>query len=202
MSGAAPPCTASPLAPLVDEQRLGSTGGQAMVGIAGMVLAVILVVGQVSLATTKGIATHLDASVTNLTEGNKVMESVIERAAPSTELEKVLAQQSKTLANTRDAMVETNVELEGIGATKATLIDVVGDMERTSSQLASGVAAVDDSTTEMTELLGTLPDATTRTHRQLGRINGDTNAINAELAAIAAKMLRYGLPKAKGAPTG
>lgn len=202
MSGTAATHTASPLAALVDEQRLGSSGGQAMVGIAGMVLAVILVVGQVSLATTKGIATHLDASVANLTEGNQVMESVIERAAPSVELEKVLARQSETLANTRDAMVATNVELEGIGTTKKSLIDVVDKMDGTSSKLASGVAGVDASTTEMTELLGTLPDATTRTHRQLGQINGDTNAINAELDAIATKMLSYGLPKAKGVPTG
>src|SRR5688572_20945001 len=104
----------SPLAVLVDEQRLGSAGGQAMVGIAGIVLAVILVVGQISLATTKGIATHLHASVGHITEGNQIMESVIERAAPSVELEKVLKSQAATLGSTRDAMASTNVELEVI----------------------------------------------------------------------------------------
>lgn len=193
---------ASPLAPLVDEQRLGSAGGQAAMGVAGIVLAIILVVGQISLATTKGIATHLHASVEHITEGNKVMESVIERAAPSTELEKVLASQSKTLARTRDAMAATNGELRQIEQTNADLSRVVGRMDARSGALATGVEAVDASTTDMVSMLGTLPGATKRTHRQLGRINGDTNAINAELAAIADKMLAYGLPRAAGAPTG
>lgn len=193
---------ASPLAPLVDEQRLGSAGGQAAIGVAGIVLAIILVVGQISLATTKGIATHLHTSVENIQEGNKVMESVIERAAPSVELEKVLEQQSKTLGNTRDAMVATNTELAEISSTKQDLLRVVGDMEATSGKLASDVATVETSTTSMTDKLGSLPAATKRTHAQLGRINADTNAINAELAAIADKMLKYGLPRAKGAPTG
>lgn len=200
MTAAAPP--ASPLAPLVDEQRLGSAGGQAAVGVAGIVLAIILVVGQVSLATTRGIAVHLRASVENMQDGNRVMESVIERAAPSVELEKMLQQQSKTLANTRDAMAATNGELGSIMTTKRELIDVVGQMEATSGKLATDVEGVNASTGTMTERLGTLPAATRRTHGQLAQINGDTTAINVELAAIAAKMIRYGLPRAQGAPTG
>lgn len=192
----------SPLAALVDEQRLGSAGGQAMVGIAGVVLAIVLVVGQISLATTKGIATHLHASVEHITEGNKHMESVIERAAPSAQLETVLESQSKTLAHTRDAMATTNEELEVILEEKRKLIAVVGRMETTSAELATGVDGVNSSTTKMTGMLGSLPSATTRTHKQLALINADTKAINAELAAIAAKMQKYGLPRAKGAPTG
>ncbi|MCW2927932.1 MAG: hypothetical protein JWM86_1900 [Thermoleophilia bacterium] len=192
----------SPLAVLVDEQRLGSAGGQAMVGIAGIVLAIVLVVGQISLATTKGIATHLHASVEHMTEGNQVMESVIERAAPSAELEKVLASQSKTLAHTRDAMAATNEELELILKEKHSLIKVVGRMDATSGELATGVDGVNASTKKMTGLLGTLPSATARTHAQLAKINADTTAINVELSAIAAKMQKYGLPLAKGAPTG
>lgn len=192
----------TPLAPLVDEQRLGSAGGQVAIGITGIVLAIILVIGQISLATTKGIATHLHASVDHMVEGNQVMESVIERAAPAVEMERVIEQQSKTLGHTLDAMAATNAELSAIEKSDETLLRVVGEMEASSATLASDVAKVDETTGTMTAMLGKLPGATKRTHTQLGTINGDTNAINAELAAIAAKMLKYGLPRAKGAPTG
>jgi septal ring factor EnvC (AmiA/AmiB activator) len=190
----------SPLAALVDETRAGSAGSQLAIGIAGVVLAVVLVMGQISLATTKGMAIHLAASVDNITRGNEVMESVIERAAPSVELEKLLAAQSQTLASTRDAMVLTNRELEAIAAEQETLVTTVDGMQQTSAQLDSDVASLSGSTAEMTSMLGTLPDATARTHKQLHRINTDTNAINQELAAIGRKMLSYGLPRAKGAP--
>lgn len=199
---AAYPGSASPLSPLVDEQRLGSAGGQAAMGVAGIVLAVILVVGQISLATTKGIALHLHASVEHITEGNKVMESVIDRAAPTTELETLLESQATTLGHTRDEMVKTNRELVAVEKSTASLLDIVGAMQATSGQLATGVDGVDASTQRMTRLLGTLPDATTRTHKQLSTINRDTNAINGELGGIAGKMERYGLPHAEGAPTG
>lgn len=193
---------ASPLAPLVDEQRLGSPGGQVAVGIAGIVLAIVLVMGQVALATTKGIAVHLHTSVENITQGNKVMESVVERAAPSVAMESALAAQAKTLGNTRTALKATNAELGTITETKHRLLDVVGGMQGTSTSLASNVEAVNTSTTKMTGMLGELPGATTRTHKQLSTINTDTAAINAELNAIASKMVKYGLPHAKGAPTG
>jgi hypothetical protein len=196
------PGAPSPLSPLVDEQRLGSAGGQAAIGIAGIVLAIVLVMGQVSLAMTKGIAVHMHNSVIHITQGNKTMESVIERAAPSVAMESALASQSKTLANTRDAMKKTNAELLKIETTKERLLDVVSGMESSSSSLASNVAGVNASTTKMTGMLGTLPDATSRTHKQLSTINTDTTAINTELNAIAAKMVKYGLPTAKGAPTG
>lgn len=199
---AAHPGAPSPLAPLVDEQRLGSAGGQAAVGIAGIVLAVILVMGQISLATTKGLAVHLHNSVEHMAKGNEVMESVVERAAPSVVMEEALAGQAKTLANTRQALVRTNAELAKIDTTKDSLLDVVGGMKSTSGSLATNVEGVNESTGKMTKLLGTLPDATTRTHGQLSTINRDTAAINAELNAIAAKMVKYGLPRAKGAPTG
>jgi hypothetical protein len=199
---AANPYSASPLAPLVDEQRLGSAGGQAAVGIAGIVLAIVLIMGQISLATTKGIAVHLRTAVDNIEEGNQVMESVIERAAPSVELEKMLDKESKTLANTRDAMAQTNGELDSIMTTKMELIGTVGEMEASSAKLATDVEGVNTSTQKMTAMLGTLPAATRRTHKQLSTINGDTTAINGELAAIAAKMVKYGLPRALGAPTG
>jgi len=190
----------SPLAPLVDETRMGSKGGQALIGVAGIVLALILVMGQISLATTKGISTHLHASVLHMTEGNKVMESVVERAAPSTELEKVLAAQAITLAHTKDAMVGINGEMTTIGKTTDQLGGVVGGMEKTSGGLATGVAGMDRDTARIDTMLGTLPAATDRTGVALGTINTDTKALNAELAAISAKMRRYGLPAAMGAP--
>lgn len=202
MSAYAEQHTPSPLAPLVDESRAGSAGGQAAIGIAGIVLAVILVMGQVSLATTKGTALYLHKDLENLTKGNQVMKSVIERAAPTSQLQTVLEQQSATLANTRDAMVQTNEELASIIAAKQDLVGVVGGMQSTSEGLASDVGNLGSSTARMSELLGSLPDATSRTHKQLNRINTDTNAINAELAAIGRKMMSYGLPHAKGAPTG
>jgi hypothetical protein len=192
----------TPLAPLVNEQRLGSAGGQAAIGFAGIALAVILVMGQISLATTKGMAVHLNQSVAHLTEGNKTMESVVERAAPSVQLEQVLEAQSATLANTRDAMAQTNSELDSISGSMGGLVDVVGGMQGTSDTLASNVGTLSGSTGKMTGLLGSLPAATSRTHKQLSTINTDTNAINGELAAIGRKMMSYGLPKAKGAPTG
>ena len=199
---AANPYSASPLAPLVDEQRLGSAGGQAAVGIAGIVLAIVLIMGQISLATTKGIAVHLRTAVANIEEGNVVMESVIERSAPSVQLETMLEKESKTLADTRDGLVGMNSELDSIMSTKKELIGVVGEMEATSAKLATDVEGVNTSTQKMTGMLGTLPAATQRTHKQLAQINGDTTAINGELAAIAAKMVKYGLPRAMGAPTG
>jgi hypothetical protein len=192
----------SPLSGMVDEQHLGSAGGQLTMGIAGIVLAVVLVVGQISLATTKGMAVHLSTSVDNLTQGNQIMESVVERAAATTVLETALEQQSATLANTRDAMAQTNAELDSIIVAKRGLLDVVGGMQTTGDQLASSVGGLSGSTSSMTGMLGTLPDSTERTHKQLSTINGDTAAINTELAAIGRKMRSYGLPRAKGAPTG
>lgn len=193
---------ASPLAPMVDEQRLGSAGGQAMVGIAGIVLAVVLVMGQLSLAMTKGIAEHMSASVEHIARGNQVMESVIERSAPSVTLEKVLDGQSKTLANTRDAMVMTNQQMASISGTTGKLEGIVASMEEMSAGLADYVSGMQKSSKSMADTLGGLPGATKKTHVQLGQINADTNAINAELAAIGTKMDSYGLPKAEGAPKG
>jgi hypothetical protein len=192
----------SPLAPLVDEQRQGSAGGQVLVGVAGIVLAVILVMGQVSLATSKGIGVHLHASVQHMAKGNEVMESVIERAAPSVQLEKVLAQQATTLAHTQAAMAATNRELASILDTKHRLIGIVDGMQRSSERLASDVGSLGRSTGTMSDRLGTLPAATKRTHGKLARISTDTAAINTELGAIGTKMESYGLPHAKGAPTG
>ena len=202
MSSYAAQGSPSPLSPLVDEQRLGSAGGQAMVGIAGLVLAVILVVGQVSLATSKGMAIHLHESVQHISQGNEVMESVVERSAPASVLETILERQSQTLANTRESLVQTNADLDSIITAKHELIDVVAGMQSTSGQLADDVGALGTSTSRMTSMLGELPDSTASTHKQLNRINTDTNAINAELAAIGRKMMSYGLPRAKGAPTG
>lgn len=191
----------SPLAPLVDETRVGSAGGQALTGIAGIVLAIILVAGQVSLATTKGIAVHLDRSVANITEGNETMEQVIERAAPTTQLAKVLDGQAKMLAHTRDAMVMTNAELGEIGTTTGTLDDVVGTMEGTSSTLATTVGEMDANTKAIVGSLGSLPNSTERTAGTLKSINGDMVSINAELDELSRKLIGYGLPQAAGAKT-
>ncbi|MCW2955841.1 MAG: hypothetical protein JWO69_710 [Thermoleophilia bacterium] len=192
----------SPLSPLVDERRVGSAGGQALIGIAGIVLAIILVVGQLSLATTKGMAVHLEESVANITDGNVVMEQVIERAAPSAQLTKVLAQQAKTLQSTSDAMARTNAELATIGGTSDDLQGIVAKMERQGASLAGTVAEMDATTAKITKELGTLPTSTGRTSTAMGAINTDMASINAELGALSKKLQKYGLPKAAGAKVG
>jgi hypothetical protein len=189
--------SASPLAPLVDETKQGSPAAQALTGVVGIILAIVLVMGQVSLATTKGIATHLHASVGHIQEGNKTMESVIERAAPSASLEDVVKGQGDTLASTRDSMKVLNGEMGEIGKTTGSLNTVVGSMEENSSSLATGVDGMNTDTGRITGMLGNLPAATERTHAQLKKISMDTTAINIELAAIGAKMRGYGLPAAK-----
>jgi septal ring factor EnvC (AmiA/AmiB activator) len=189
----------SPLAPLVDHRRLGSAGGQALTGIAGIVLAVLLVVGQVSLATTKGISAHLHASVQHMTEGNEVMQSVIERAAPSVEMERVLAQQSKTLANTRDTMIKTNAQLGQITTTTGKLSTSTSAMQATSEKLATDVAAVDANTATINKRLGGLPAATDATGGSLTSISTDLHDLNGELIEISRKLMKYGLPRAQGA---
>lgn len=200
MTAASPHASTTPLAALVDESRVGSSIGQAVTGIAGLVLAVVLVMGQLSLAVTAGMATHLHQSVEHMTEGNKVMESVIERAAPSPALAKAIADQSETLAATHDTMKMTNAGMVGMTQTANRLDGVVARMETTSGQLAGDLAGMGSDTAKMSSLLGGLPAKTTKTSASLSRINTDTIAINAELAAIAAKMQGYGLPRAKGAP--
>ena len=190
----------TPLAPLVDETRLGSSLGQAATGIAGIVLAVILVMGQISLATTAGLAAHLHQSVENMTEGNQVMESVIERAAPSPMLAKAIEDQSKTLASTSDTMRMTNAGMAGMASTAEDLDGVVARMETTSGKLATSLDGMGKDTAKMSTMLGKLPAQTKKTQSALGTINTDTTALNVELAAIAAKMQGYGLPRAQGAP--
>jgi ABC-type transporter Mla subunit MlaD len=170
-----------------------------LTSIACIAVALILVIGQIALATTKGISAHLHTSVQNITDGNKVMEEVLERSAPSAALGKVLASQSTTLANTRDAMVQTNGELGQIADTTGQLGGVVDGMGSTSGQLADTIGSMETSTKRMTDQLGTLPGATERTSGSLSRINSDMAAVNVELNALAAKLQKYGLKQAAGA---
>jgi methyl-accepting chemotaxis protein len=190
----------SALAPLVDETRLGSSIGQTLTGVAGIVLAIILIMGQLSLATTKGLAEHLHQSVVHVTEGNKVMESVIERAAPSPQLAKMVEEQSQTLQSTRDTMHTTNASMGSLNAASTNMNTVVGQMAGSSGKLATGITHIGADTKKMGTMLGKLPPQTTKTQTAMSRINKDTLALNTELAAIAGKMQGYGLPTVKGAP--
>ncbi|MBC7460489.1 MAG: hypothetical protein H7287_03935 [Thermoleophilia bacterium] len=189
----------SAFAGLVDETRQGSAGGQTLIGVAGIVLAVLLVVGQVSLATTKGMAAHLHNSVQHMTEGNDVMEGVIAKAAPSVKMEQTLAQQEQTLGNVRDTMVTTNTQLGEIGATTKKLGAATSRMQVSSSKLAADVAAVDVNTASINASLSTLPIASDATLTSITKINTDMTALNFELATISQKLMKYGLPRAKGA---
>lgn len=192
----------SPLAPLLDEQRLGSAGGQAASGIAAIVLTIVLVMGQVSLATSKGINENLEEILAHITEGNEVMEQVAERAAPTVELERLLKVQGQTLSQARDSLAMTNADLASLSKTTTQLDRSVIGMQQTSTQLASDVKAVDSTTGSIASSLEPLPAATDRTRKQLVAIGTDTSAINGELGAITGKMQRYGVPQAVGAPTG
>jgi uncharacterized phage infection (PIP) family protein YhgE len=190
----------TPFAPLVDETRMGSAGGQAAIGIAGIVLAVVLVMGQISLATTKGLSEHLHASVEHMTEGNETMKSVIERAAPSKQLEGAIGKQSEALARTRDDMVIANAQMSDMARTTGSLQSVVGTMQKTSGGLATDVGGIQRDTTSIVSLLGTLPAAADKTQHSMGRIGTDTDALTTELNAIGTKMQSYGLPQAQGVP--
>lgn len=190
----------TPLAPLVDETKLGSSLGQAMTGVAGIVLAVVLVIGQISLATTKGLAEHLHQNVVHTTRGNEVMVSVIERASVSPKLAAMMEEQSATLASTRDTMQRTNAGMGAMSGTATELDGVVARMEGSSSSLATSISGIQGDSEKMAELLGSLPAKTEKTQTALSRINNDTIALNTELGTIAAKMQGYGLPRAKGAP--
>lgn len=192
------PLDASPLSPLVDETRLGSAGGQTVTGIAGIVLAVVLVVGQISVATTKGIAVHLHKSVEHIALGNDVMESVIERGAPTAPMEGAVAAQARTLAKTRAAMARTNTEMAKMQGTTATLDSTVARMQGTSTSLATGVTSVSRGTKDIAATLSGLPASTRTTGTSLDRISTDTNALNHELEAIGAKMRHWGLARVRG----
>lgn len=187
----------SPMSGMVDETRQGSAWAQAITGIVGIVLAVILVVGQISVVTTKGIAEHLHSNVANTREGNRVMRSVIEKAAPSVAMEGIVKGQSQSLAHTKATMTRLNGQMKLIGATTSSLDTTVGGMQKSSNKLAAGVDGMDSDTSQIVKLLGQLPAATVRTHKSLSGIATDTTSINTELAAIAAKMQGYGLPRAK-----
>ncbi len=184
-------------AKVVDADRPGSVWGQVLVGGVGVVLALTLVLGQVSLATTKGIERNLDRNVAQLRTGNTTMKSIIERAAPSMKIDTLVKGQSTTLAHTNQTMTQLNREMATVGATTDELAGTVGQMETTSGQLAAHVGAMERNSGKISALLGRLPGVTDDTHKRLQRIGTDTGAINGELEAIAAKMQRYGLPPAK-----
>lgn len=183
---------------IVDDQRAGSVWGQVIVGAVGIALALILVVGQVSLATTKGIQRNLAANVGQIREGNATMQSIIEKAQPATVVDAKVASQRATLERTNRTMTALNREMTKVGASTGALSSTVQRMEHTSSSLAGGVGAMQRDTERMAKLLGKLPGVTDATHQQLSAIGRNTGDINAELEAIAAKMERYGLPRAEG----
>lgn len=181
----------------IDPSRAGSRWQQAGVGVAGIVLAVVLIVGQISVATTAGIQRNLHANVQNLRDGNKTMEQIVTKAAPTVALEDVIEEQKKTLGHTRKTMGLLNQEMAQIGATTDELSGTVSRMETASGQLSSGVAGMNSDTTAIVDLLGSLPGATERTHGKLERIGSDSKAINTELNTISGRLQGYGLPKAR-----
>lgn len=184
-------------ATLFDERRRGSTWQQASVGAMGIVLALVLVIGQISVATTAGIQHNLHANIQRLKDGNATMREIVEKAAPTVLMEKVVADQAVALDHTGQTLQLLNEEMAALGETTLSLEATVTAMSDTSAGLATGVEGMASDTSKIVDLLGPLPDATTRTHKQLGRISGDSKAINGELDSISHKMEGYGLPHAR-----
>lgn len=182
----------------LDDTKPGSRWGQVLTGVVGIVLAVILIVGQIAVATTQGIQHNLHATVGHLAVANKTMGSILDKALPITQVEKIVAVQQKTLANTLSTMQVLNGQMSEITATTDGLSSTVAGMNTTSASLASGVAGMDANTGTITQQLSTLPAQTDSTAKQLTKISTDSTAINAELIAITAKLRNYGLPAAKG----
>ena len=182
----------------VDTTRAGSVWGQVLTGVVGVTLAVVLIAGQVSLATTKNISKNLHKNVVQLKYGNKTMASVIEKSKPSVMMEKTIGAQSKSLDHTSVTMQALNVEMAKSGKVTNELMQTTAAMNATSLQLANGVKSMNGDTATMLSALQTMPAATDRTQTNLSKLASDTKAINAEMQAIGRKMKRFGLPEAQG----
>jgi hypothetical protein len=182
----------------VDTGKPGSVWSQALTGVVGITLAIVLIAGQVSLATTKNISKNLHQNVTQLQDGNVTMASVIERSEPSVMMEKTIGAQSASLKNTSATMQKLNKEMATSGKVTDSLMKTTSSMNATSLKLANGVKKMNADTARMLGLLQTMPAATDRTQKNLQKLSNDTRAINAEMKAIGQKMKRFGLPEAKG----
>ncbi len=187
---------------LLNPYQQGSRWAQLGMGITGIVLAVVLVVGQISVATSAGIQRNLHQNISHLRDGNETMASIVRKSADSPKTGKIVEGQAATLQNTLDTMKVLNGHMAAIGETTSSLTGTVSRMESASGTVSTGIAGMESSTNTIAELLGSLPAATDRTHKELGRINTDSAAINAELGAISAKMTGYGLPHAKNVKAG
>jgi hypothetical protein len=183
---------------VVDSTKPGSVMSQALTGAVGLVLALVLIGGQISLATTKGISENLHKNVQQLKDGNKTMASVIERAEPSVAMEATLGAQADSLGNTERTMGLLNKEMATSGKVTDDLMSTVARMQSTSGLLANSVGAMNYDSLRMLDLLQMMPASTQHTYVGLNRIGGDTKAINGEMQAITAKMRRYGLTPAHG----
>ena len=184
-----------------EHDRSGSAAGQIATGIIGIALAIILVVGQISLATTKGIQASLAQSVINMREGNEVMRSVIERSQPTPQMRATVGAQGAELAATRDTMIALNAQLAQVEATTSGLAGTVQGMGQTSQTLATGVGTMASDAELMQNALGSLTTDTEATQSSLQTINTETVTINKQLQQISAKLQAYGLPQAQGAPS-
>lgn len=186
-----------PLEFMIDDQRQGSVWSQVLVGVVGVTLGIMLVVGQLSVATTHGISTNLHRNVKNLQAGNATLRDIVEKAGPTLVIQQVITKQNEVLQSTLDTMRMLNGEMGVVTDTTSGLKQSVNGMQSTSTQLASGVDGMNRDTARIADMLAALPDATTRTHHQLSRIDQDSTALNGELRSIGAKMRNYGLPQAQ-----
>jgi len=182
----------------LDQNKPGSVWAQVLTGVVGIVLAAMLIVGQIAVALTAGIQHNLHTSVVNLGRGNGTMAQILDKAQPIGLVEKVTQKQQDTLANTLDTMKLLNAQMAQIGTTTGAMQGTVGSMATNSASLADGVAGMDSNTGKITDKLGGLVVGTDKLAVPLGHIATDSTAINAELLAIAGKLQSYGLPPAKG----
>ena len=183
---------------ITDDTRSGKPWQQALIGVLGIVLALVLVAGQISVATTRGIADNMRLLNANLEEGNEVMFEIVKKSAPAPVMEKVVNEQSGTLAHTRDSLVLMNEELDAMMATTDELQMQSQALQGTAGEVAGTVQGMEGSIGAMIATLGTLPTTTASAGDSLSSVRTDSAAINAELEAVGTKLEKYGLPKARG----
>jgi Tfp pilus assembly protein PilN len=190
--------TMPPRSAFVDPTKRGNGLGQIATGILGIVLAAVLVIGQISLATTRGIEQNLNRLITHMDQGNQTMHEIVRKSKPTVKMRSDVERQEQVLGLSRDTLVVTNAEMRKMLLVTARLQKTTLKMKQTSDHLASGVAGMEASTNKVNATLRPLPAKTSLTKGHLEKIRNDSKDINGELNAIGAKMLGYGLPRARG----
>lgn len=189
----------STFAPVVDPTRQGSPAAHALTGLVAIVLAATLVMGQVALATTKGIATHLEQTSSNLERGNRTVDSVVARSRPAAEVQRLVRRQATTLGSTRQSLVLLNGTLSETARTTSRLDRSVAGTQASSVALAQDLQKVRSSSRSLGTGLRMLPTTARAVRTAVEGTRRDTEVIAWEIARTGIVLRNYGLPRAQGA---